>query len=228
MSSLRFVNPRVVQARLCVKVMKMKSKWSEGNSKIFIPSVFTEKKGGGKKSKKSEWQRKQERRNEIEYWRSVEIRESTWIASDHRSQGSCPELSYPGFLSTHTCNIHRDIFAFRHREGMRYLPGEILRCRNSSISRPFFFFFFRNRSCRIESRRWNIFIPEESYFESRTSDKRRRSIVKYFKVSTRDFLNCSPSWIYSDEYRSRRILMNFVVCAVSKQFEDIWRMWRCA
>lgn len=48
MSSLRFVNPRVVQARLCVKVMKMKSKWSEGNSKIFIPSVFTEKKGGKK------------------------------------------------------------------------------------------------------------------------------------------------------------------------------------
>lgn len=51
MSSLRFVNPRVVQARLCVKVMKMKSKWSEGNSKIFIPSVFTEKKGGKKKIK---------------------------------------------------------------------------------------------------------------------------------------------------------------------------------
>lgn len=36
---------------------------------------------------------------------------------------------------------------------------------------------------------------EESYFESRTSDKRRHSIVKYFKVSTWDFLNCSPSGI---------------------------------
>ena len=47
--------------------------WSEGNSKIFIPSVFTEKKEkeGGEKSKKSEWQGKQERRNEIEYWRGV-------------------------------------------------------------------------------------------------------------------------------------------------------------
>lgn len=156
MSSLRFINPCVVQARLC-KSYENEIEWSEGNSKIFIPSVFTEKKGE-KKSKKSEWQRKQERRNEIEYWRSVEIRGSTWIASDHRSHGSCPELSNPGFL-THTCNIHRDIFAFRHREGMRYLPGEILRCRNSSISRSFFLFFFRNRSCRIESRRWNIFIP---------------------------------------------------------------------
>lgn len=45
------------------------------------------------------------------------------------------------------------------------LLAEILRCRDSSISRSLFFFFFfffytfRNRSCRIEFQRWNIFIP---------------------------------------------------------------------
>lgn len=44
MSSLRFVNPCVVQARLC-KSYENEIEWSEGNSKIFIPSVFTEKKG---------------------------------------------------------------------------------------------------------------------------------------------------------------------------------------
>lgn len=153
-------SPRVVQAWL-YKSYENEIEWSERNFKIFIPNVFTEKKKGeGKKSKKSEWQRKQERRNEIEYWRSVEIRGSSWIASDHRSQRSCPELSNPGFL-THTCNIHRDIFAFHHRRRDAISARlEILRCRNSSISRSFFFFFytFRNRSCRIEFQRWNIFI----------------------------------------------------------------------
>lgn len=155
-------SPRVVQAWL-YKSYENEIEWSERNFKIFIPNVFTEKKKGeGKKSKKSEWQRKQERRNEIEYWRSVEIRGSSWIASDHRSQRSCPELSNPGFL-THTCNIHRDIFAFHHRRRDAISARlEILRCRNSSISRSFFFFFytFRNRSCRIEFQRWNIFIPD--------------------------------------------------------------------
>lgn len=140
MASLRFI-PCVVQAWL-YKSYENEIEWSEENSKIFIPNVFTEKEGEERgKSKKSEWQRKQERRNEIEYWRSVEIRGSTWIASDHRSQRSCPELSNPGFL-THTCNIHRDIFAFRHRRRdiclARYYVAEIARF----LLRFFLFFFF--------------------------------------------------------------------------------------
>lgn len=157
------IHPPVSSKRDCIKVMKMKSNGARETSRfLFQTFLLKRRRGREKKSKKSEWQRKQERRNEIEYWRSVEIRGSSWIASDHRSQRSCPELSNPGFL-THTCNIHRDIFAFHHRRRDAISARlEILRCRNSSISRSFFFFFytFRNRSCRIEFQRWNIFIPD--------------------------------------------------------------------
>lgn len=108
------------------------------------------------KARKKEW-------NWILAW-SVEIRGSSWIASDHRSQRSCSELSNPGFL-THTCNIHRDIFAFRHRrrDAIRCLPryyvAGIARFLVHFFFLLFFFYTFRNRSCRIEFQRWNIFIP---------------------------------------------------------------------
>lgn len=222
------IHPPVSSKRDCIKVMKMKSNGARETSRfLFQTFLLKRRRGREKKSKKSEWQRKQERRNEIEYWRSVEIRGSSWIASDHRSQRSCPELSNPGFL-THTCNIHRDIFAFHHRRRDAISARlEILRCRNSSISRSFFFFFILLEIDPAGSSfSGEIFLSptwiQESYFESRTSGERRRS-VKYFKVSMWDFLNCSPSGIGMNAEVEE---FWWMLCAEFQWFEDIWRMWR--
>lgn len=166
---------------------------------------WKEGEGGGRKIKeirmtgkarKKEW-------NWILAW-SVEIRGSSWIASDHRSQRSCSELSNPGFL-THTCNIHRDIFAFRHRrrDAIRCLPryyvAGIARFLVHFFFSSFFFFILLEIDPAGSSFSGEIFLSpgvnRGILFWIENKRRERRRSVKYFKVSMWDFLNCSPSGI---------------------------------
>lgn len=84
------------------------------------------------------------------------------------------------------------------------LLAEILRCRDSSISRSlFFFFFFFFILLEIDpagsSFSGEIFLSpgvnRGILFWIENKRRERRRSVKYFKVSMWDFLNCSPSGI---------------------------------
>ena len=161
MATIRFMSSK----RDSIKVMKMKSNGARETPRFLFQAFLLKRRrrrGGKNQRNQNDSESKKEG---MKLNIGVEIRGSSWIASDHRSQRSCSELSNPGFL-THTCNIHRDIFAFRHRrrDAIRCLPryyvAGIARFLVHFFFSSFFFFYtFRNRSCRIEFQRWNIFIP---------------------------------------------------------------------
>lgn len=178
--------------------------WSEGNSKIFIPSVFTEKKEKeeGKKSKKSEWQRKQERRNEIEYWRGdsrIKLNSEWSPIPKIVFRTFQPRISYA--YVQHSSRYFR---ISPSKKRCDTLLAEILRCRDSSISRSLFFFssfFFILLEIDPAGSSFSgeIFLSpgvnRGILFWIENKRRERRRSVKYFKVSMWDFLNCSPSGI---------------------------------
>lgn len=138
-----------------------------------------------------------------------------------------PNFPTPDFLRIRATFIA--IFShFTTEEEMRYLLGS--RYYVAEIARFlvhfFFFFILLEIDPAGSSFSGEIFLSptwiQESYFESRTSGERRRS-VKYFKVSMWDFLNCSPSGI---EMNAEVEEFWWMLCAEFQWFEDIWRMWR--
>lgn len=200
MASLRFMSSK----RDSIKVMKMKSNGARETPRFLFQAFLLKRRrrrGGKNQRNQNDSESKKEG---MKLNIGVEIRGSSWIASDHRSQRSCSELSNPGFL-THTCNIHRDIFAFRHRrrDAIRCLPryyvAGIARFLVHFFFSSFFFFILLEIDPAGSSFSGEIFLSpgvnRGILFWIENKRRERRRSVKYFKVSMWDFLNCSPSGI---------------------------------